>query len=259
MAYDPYSDRIALLLDFEGANGSTTITDYSLVPKTITPNGNAQISTANFKFGSSCLLLDGTGDYLSIPYSSGGLWLPWDFTIECWIYMTAGTNTYRYIYNDDESNPYGITLAVKNTNVLRATFSTTGSIGGFFELNGVSTVTLNSWHHIAINRLNTDIRIFLDGSSEANTTVSDQLYNNNNTKVIGYQKPFASNYFTGYIDEFRISKNFARYGTSNFTPPTAPFDGVDPQLFESIIQRKSIHFSTNYLNSIHNNLISINR
>ena len=37
--------------------------------KTITANGDAQISTAQKKFGTGSLLLDGTGDYAS-PASS---------------------------------------------------------------------------------------------------------------------------------------------------------------------------------------------
>jgi hypothetical protein len=32
-----------------------------------------------------------------------------------------------------------------------------------------------------------------------------------------------SNYFNGWIDEVRISKGIARW-TSNFTPPTQPYD-----------------------------------
>jgi len=48
---------------------STTFTDSSLSPKTITRYGNAQIDTAQSVFGGAAGLFDGSGDYLTIPDS----------------------------------------------------------------------------------------------------------------------------------------------------------------------------------------------
>src|SRR3972149_9214360 len=61
-----------LLLHMDGANGSTTFTDE--MGQAVTANGNAQISTAQSKFGGASGLFDGTGDYLSVPASAD-----WDF------------------------------------------------------------------------------------------------------------------------------------------------------------------------------------
>ena len=50
------------LLHFNGSDGSTTITDES--GKTWTAYDNAQIDTAQSKFGGASMLLDGVGDYI---------------------------------------------------------------------------------------------------------------------------------------------------------------------------------------------------
>jgi hypothetical protein len=46
---------VSLLLHGNGTNGSTTITDNSPSPKTVTAVGNAQISTAQSKFGGASM------------------------------------------------------------------------------------------------------------------------------------------------------------------------------------------------------------
>lgn len=51
------------LLNFQGLNGAVSTTDDFGTTWTFT--GNARIDTAQFKFGTSSLLLDGTGDYIS--------------------------------------------------------------------------------------------------------------------------------------------------------------------------------------------------
>jgi hypothetical protein len=67
---DEYYDNVSLLLYGNGTNGSTTITDNSPSPKTVTAVGNAQISTAQSKFGGASIAFDGTGDYITVPDSS---------------------------------------------------------------------------------------------------------------------------------------------------------------------------------------------
>ena len=73
------------LLHFDGADASTTITDES--GKTWTPAGTAQIDTAQYKFGTASLLLDGNSDLVYLADSSN-----WDvtadatdYTIDFWI------------------------------------------------------------------------------------------------------------------------------------------------------------------------------
>ena len=56
---DPLFNNVSLLLHGDGTNGFTTITDSSPTPKTVTAVGNAQISTAQSKFGGAVLRLMG--------------------------------------------------------------------------------------------------------------------------------------------------------------------------------------------------------
>jgi hypothetical protein len=56
------------LLHFDGDNASTTFLDES--GKTWTRYGDAQISTAQNKFGPSSGLFDGTGDYITTPQNA---------------------------------------------------------------------------------------------------------------------------------------------------------------------------------------------
>ncbi|MEL0120796.1 MAG: LamG domain-containing protein, partial [Opitutae bacterium] len=59
---DQYFYSTSLLLKGDGTNGSTTIVDSSPSPKTVTAVGNAQISTAQSKFGGSSIKLSEAGN-----------------------------------------------------------------------------------------------------------------------------------------------------------------------------------------------------
>ncbi|TIQ46361.1 MAG: hypothetical protein E5X49_02025 [Mesorhizobium sp.] len=67
---DTFFAKAKLLLGFEGADGATSAADESPPQHAMTFIGDAQIDTAQFKFGSSSCLFDGTGDYLSTPNST---------------------------------------------------------------------------------------------------------------------------------------------------------------------------------------------
>jgi len=57
-SYDPFYNNVSLLLHCNGTNASTNFIDNSGSPKTVTANGNAQISTTQWRFGNSSAYFD---------------------------------------------------------------------------------------------------------------------------------------------------------------------------------------------------------
>ena len=102
---DPYWDNVVLLLPMTGANGSTTFTDYSSTPKTITVNGNAQISTAESRFGGSSAFSGSTG-YLTVSHPDLNLSGVSAFTVECWKWIpsTFGTTSSDWLGTRSSNN-----------------------------------------------------------------------------------------------------------------------------------------------------------
>jgi PKD repeat protein len=80
---DPNFNDVVLLASFDGANGSTTLTDESVPPATLTAVGGAALSTAQSRFGGASLFLDGIDDRVTTNRANGLGAQP--FTIECWV------------------------------------------------------------------------------------------------------------------------------------------------------------------------------
>jgi hypothetical protein len=213
---DPVFNNVSLLLHGNGTNGSTTITDNSPSPKTVTAVGNAQISTAQSKFGGASIAFDGSGDYLTVLNSSQFNFGVDDFTIEAWFYRTSTAQFEIASCGNPGADGFFFT---SNTSAIN--FGT----GSAVVLASSSTsLALNVWTHIAVTRSSNVTRLFANGIAGATTT--NALNNLNSTTVFRVGANRAVNAFaTGYIDEFRITKGVARY-TANFTPPTAPFPDI---------------------------------
>lgn len=223
---DPYWANVVLLMHMDGSNGSTTFTDQK--GHTVTANGNAQISTAQSKFGGAALLLDGTGDYLSLAASSDWSFSTGDFTVEAWVYI-AGNSAL-----DGSSRRTAIITSVASASVFTGVIhilgdsTTTGT--GLSLYDGTNTVSVtgaisqNAWHHIAVCRSGTSLRFFLDGTQMGATqTYSASFGDATNALKIGGSTITSYNMvLNGYLDEIRITKGYARY-TSNFTVPSAAF------------------------------------
>lgn len=207
---DQYYPNVSLLLHFDGSNGSTTFTDSSIYPKTASGVGNAQISTAQSKFGGSSLFLDGTGDYLTIGSDTSLVFGTGDLTVECWLYQTAATSFNLFTFASQQWCVY----YAAGTSSLRFYDGTTDRITG-------GSVTLNTWTHIALSRRSGVVRLYINGTQTGLTYTESVIANlGAGTTYIGYYPADVS--VTGYIDEFRATKGVARY-TSNFNPPGAPF------------------------------------
>jgi len=219
---DPYRSQVSLLLHGDGTNGSTTIVDSSPSPKAVTAVGNAQISTAQSKFGGASIAFDGSGDYLSATPNACYAFGTGDFTVETWVYPTSFPSAYRTIAAT--RGPAGVVTGWSWSVASNGTFAfyTNG-----FAYSGTATgaVPLNAWTHVAMVRSNGSFQVYAGGvSNRPAGSVSITNDFTNQTLWIGAiggtQDPF-----TGYIDDLRITKGVARY-TSNFTPPTAPFPDI---------------------------------
>jgi hypothetical protein len=220
---DEEFDNVSLLLHGDGTNGSTTIVDSSSSPKAVTAVGNAQISTAQSKFGGSSLAFDGTGDSLEVSSANVLNFGAGDFTVECWIYLANTTQTKNIIRGIENNSFY-----------FRVGQSYLGNVNGLgVARSNVAdsdrcsfTFSALQWYHIAVTRTASQIRFFVDGIQQATTNAADGsfAYNDTGTVVIGSS---TNEDFNGYIDDLRITKGVARY-TQNFTPPTAPFPDLSP-------------------------------
>ena len=226
---DVYFPQTTLLLPLDGSNGATTTSDSSNKNNTVVFHGNAQLSTAQSKFGGSSLLLDGAGDYLQIANQSYFDFSTNDWTIECWFYLDSSTsetyNTLLDMGNGSASGAGPYWTAVKNdsgTYYIGAALDTT-TAGDWDVLNNlaISALSANTWHHFAISRAGSNFKVFLNGTSVATGTSASAMRDENSAVTIGARaQNTASHYFKGYIDDVRITTGVARY-TSNFTPPTS--------------------------------------
>lgn len=225
---DAYFNNVSVLLHMDGSNGSTTFADNSGNALTATVNGDAKISTANYKFGTGSLLVDGTGDFLSYATSSLFQFGTGDFTIECFIKESSQTTTTMNQLVASTSS--GFTTA--GSFALRTRVFGAAKVGftlrhssGWHDINSATAVNDSNWHHIAVTRTSATIKLFVDGIVAQSGTIGA-------SDVVGLTEPLSiggayygngtEGNFIGNIDDFRITKGVARY-TTNFTPTSTPF------------------------------------
>lgn len=196
---DPFFANVVLLLHFDGANGSTTITDSSSFAKTVTAFGTGAISTSQSMAGGSAYL-GGTAGYLGCSLGADGS-MTGDFCVE--LFARDGGNDAvlcaaagALLYNDSFDSYGGASLAI-------TTNSSTGT-----------------WHHLAITRSGSTMRAFYDGALMSSATYSGTV--DLSSLEFGRFTPNNNLKWTGFFDEIRVTKGQARY-TAGFTVPAVPF------------------------------------
>jgi hypothetical protein len=201
----------SLLLNFTNAGiyDATSKNDLETV-------GNAQISTTQSKWGGSSMAFDGSGDYLlqtanMLNYTLGTS----DFTIELWLYFNV-TNVEQGIFGMRPNATNGAYPAL---------YFLSGTLR--YVVSGVdvitsSTVSSGQWYHIAVSRSGTSTKMFVNGVQQGSTYTDTTNYLASRFAAGGNDFSLGTNSLNGYIQDFRITKGYARY-TSNFTAPTAAF------------------------------------
>ena len=208
---DCYGDDCVLMLLFNGED--------ALINHTVTAGGNAQLDTAQKKFGTASLLLDGTGDFLTVSASRSfeadiGTG---DFCVECWYRPGTGVSgTFNPFFSAPSYTDY-IHFAVSDENELW------GTVSSLQVVSTALTWTVGQWYHCAFTRIGSYLDLYRDGvsvrrvgDSAAIAPVSEAAM------LIGKATYGSARYTVGHIDEFRLSST-SRY-SANFTPSTTAFE-----------------------------------
>ncbi|KEC73135.1 hypothetical protein RLPCCGM1_c1251 [Rhizobium leguminosarum bv. phaseoli CCGM1] len=223
-ATDPHFSSVKLLCGFNGTDGATSSIDESSVGRTLSFIGNAQLDTAQFKFGTASLLLDGGGDYVTCTDSADWDFGAGQFTIELFVRFDTGFSTNEaFLGQWGSSNPELSWFFFLNSGVLTFRFRDTG--GTLRDTTVAWTPTGSTWYHLAVDRdASNKVRVYRDGTMVASNTFSQTIQNGTGTFGIGRVPTFTNFDLNGWLDEIRVTKGVARYASdSGYTVPTAAF------------------------------------
>ena len=190
----------------------------SAAQNNLTLVGTAKTSTAQKKFGTASMVLDGNSDYAYFSENGGndidnaGNW-----TVEFfWRFNNKTSPQYQMILTK-----YGLQIYTNNGELSLAIADASGY---FINKTGGTVLDNDTWYHICVVKNGTAYNEYLNGTNEANlaATSSTIIDTGGRPWYIGTLQNSEGTYpANGYIDEVRISR-FARY-TSNFTAPSEPF------------------------------------
>lgn len=191
------------------ASGDSTVVIENPTGTLFSANGDAQLSTAQKKFGTASLLLDGTGDFVK---STNTDVVNGNFTIEFFVYSDDFLQD-AYLWDNQVSNS-GLAIALTSLGRLRVLKDNT------IVLNVTSGLSNDSWNHVALVQNGNFLTIYVNGSSRGQYLQTSASDYSGQPYYIGCRHTEAD-FFDGYIDELRAS-SVARY-SGTFTPTTTPF------------------------------------
>ncbi len=235
---DPNFSDVVLLYDMDGADAATNITDASNSAHTETFNGSAELDTAEKKFGTASLLLDGIDSYLTLPdsadwqlaASAGDSW-----TMECHfrsnVLPVSSANECLFGQHDTTSpaNDRSFLNLIQHDGGSDVDLSFSryddGTSGSQETITHETAISVSTWYHYAVCSDGTTVRLFRDGVESATDLSASIMFNSTDVFTIGAFRVSSTEigFFDGWIDNLRITKGTARY-IANFTPPTEAFE-----------------------------------
>ena len=184
--------------------------------------GTAKTSTAQKKFGTASLLLDGNSDYATfLENTANDIDGSGNWTVEFfWRFVNKASPTYQEIIT--KGNGFQIYTA---SGSLALALSSNNSSYDIANVSGGTTLDNDVFYHLALVKNGTSYKLYLNGTSETNLAVtsSSNLDTGGFPWFLGTLRTAETTYpSNGYMDEVRITKGLARY-TANFTAPSEPF------------------------------------
>lgn len=167
---------------------------------------------------------DGSGDYLTVPYSANTQLGSSDFTIEMWYYPPSAQGSSDVIANGYSSGTNLNWLFQVDVSAVKFYASTTGNSWAVSALT-VGTIIPNAWNHIAVTRSGTTVTPYFNGVAGSTATLSGSVYANTSAIAIAADNSAPASYIVqGYISDFRMVIGSAIAPPSG--GPTAPLTAV---------------------------------
>jgi len=177
--------------------------------------GNPLITTKQKRVGQTALYFNGTSTYIRARSHNPNLhsYGLGDFTVEMWLYPETFANYISvYCQSNSAANATGFHIGL---NVSGQIFIYSASA---FQVTSNNSLTLNAWNHVAVVRFENVVTIYINGTASTNTwNLTTQTFTDG-ACVIGVSPALTTEFYRGYLHEFRASK-IARY-LQNFTPAT---------------------------------------
>jgi hypothetical protein len=219
----------ALLLNFNGTNGSTTFTDSSPNEFAVTANGDAKISTAQSKFGGASGLFNDEDAYLSLAYTPDLMFSGSNatFTVEAWLRpestqtgSEAGGGNAGAILSTRLSAVFSPYEFLIRTDLTISVLIRESSNQWVSVPNSDTALAANEWNHIAFVCDGGLLTLYVNGVEDEEISEIPVTFYENEAEPTFYIGAGGDGFFNGYIDDFRVLKGRALY-TANFTPPAA--------------------------------------
>ena len=208
-----------LLIHSNTTMGSTTFTDSSGSPHTITANGD--VNHVAPKIGTGCGVWDGV---LSPPSYIETVTAPvtWgfgteDFTWDFWVYSDGWTNNETF-YEAYAASTDRWELRIKTGGDLALESIVGGSTVVDVNFDNANMPT-GAWFHLEISRSGSTFRCFINGTETGDAQTSSGSMGSAARQLKIGRSGDMNTVWKGYMDEHRISKGIVRH-TSNFTPST---------------------------------------
>jgi hypothetical protein len=150
-------------------NSNTGITDT--IGNAVAASGNAQISTALYRFGGASLLLDGTGDFLTVTNVAALRPGASDFTLEFWVYLAANQTSKALFGTKTGANATEYMVSIGSTqNCINVA---TGA--GALLTDTTNPLSIQTWHHVAWARSGSNNKVFIDGAQIGTTFTNRRI------------------------------------------------------------------------------------
>ena len=215
------SNQYKAALHVTGAPGGAMDATRSTPLETLNGAALANFGPYNQNYYSN--YFDGSGDYLSVPTTSGSLDATGDFTTEMWIYWNSMPTTgYQNICGQGAGgqSSYGLMAGATASDTWSAPYKFKLNVANSGDvLNGDTTLVANRWYHLAHTRTSGVNRLFVNGVVQSST------YTDNTSRGFGGNPFIIANNSNCYISNFRYVKGTSLY-TTTFTPPTSPLTAI---------------------------------